>query len=119
MRAELGNTAAAVTKRCCDAVRACVAAADDNNVLVFCRQVVAVLETRIQQALDGSVQIVHRIMNALEVTSLNIEFTRFCCTAAQYDGIVVFHQSLGGNVFANLGVDNEFDAFRASKSTRR
>ncbi|MNZ90883.1 hypothetical protein D3C78_1098540 [compost metagenome] len=68
-------------------VRARISAANDDDILVFCRYIISVLQIRIQIAFDCTVQIIHCHMNAIQVTAFHFYVTRFGRAAAQNDSI--------------------------------
>ncbi|MNC29929.1 hypothetical protein D3C75_781970 [compost metagenome] len=65
MRSELGNTAASMTQSGRYTVRAGVAAAKHNDILACRRHKVPVFQIGIEVALDGPIQIIHRVHNAI------------------------------------------------------
>ena len=77
-----------------DAVGAGVAAADDDDVLVLRRDVLAVGVLAVEQALGVGVQELHREVDALEVAALDRQIARLGRAAAQDDGVELACSSL-------------------------
>ena len=108
-----------MTHRRTDAIGAGIAAADDDHVLVFGRDVVAVLMLRVEQALGVGVQKLHRHVNTLEIAALNRQIARLGRAAADHDGVVLVFASRSRKSLPTVGVGDERDAFGAIRSTRR
>ena len=73
------------------AVRAGVAAADDDDVFA---SGVDERGLAIQQRLGVAVQKLHREVNALERTALNGQVTRLRRTGAEHDSVEIVHELL-------------------------
>ena len=91
---------AAVPQRGADAVRAGVAAADHDHVLVLGGEVLAVLEIGIEQTLGVAREEIHREMNTLEVTTgiAAGRVKRFGRTGGHQHGIEILLQIVGVDV---------------------
>ena len=72
---QLRESLAAVTHRRTDAVGSGIAAADDNHVLVFSRNVVSVAVFRIEKTLGVGVEKLHSEMNCFEFAAGNRQVT--------------------------------------------
>ena len=66
---EVYDIRATVAQRGADAVRASVTTTYDDHVLVFGREIFAILEIGIEQALGVAREEIHREMNALEIAT--------------------------------------------------
>ena len=93
-----------------DAIRAGIAAADDDDVLVLCGDVTAVLML-IEQAFGVRRKKVHGEMNALELAALDGQIARLGRAGADDNGVEIVAQFFSGIIFADLGIGDKRDAF--------
>ena len=86
-----------------DAIGAGVAAADDDDILAFGGDEVAVL-VPVEQRLGVRGQKFHREMNALEIAAFDRQIARLGRAGAEDDGVKFLEQFFGGIIFADFGV---------------
>lgn len=95
-----------------DAVRACIAAADDEHILArrgngdgFINGVAFAAMILLRQELHGEV-------NAFKLAAGNLEVARLLGATAEQDGVVVLGERFNRDVHADVRVGEERDAFR-------
>jgi hypothetical protein len=81
-----------VTERSTDAIVTSITTTDDNNVLVFSREVGVVGELGVQKGLGVLVEELHGKVNTLELTALDGKITSNGGTGGNDDGIVAFSE---------------------------
>src|SRR5207302_689351 len=84
---KLHQALAAVPQSGADTVRARVAAADDDHVLILGGDVLAVDVVAVEQALGVGVQELHSIVDALEVAAFDGQVTPLRGAAAKDEGV--------------------------------
>ena len=99
-----------MAQRGADAVGAGVAAADDDDVLALGVDEAAV-RVLVENGLGVGGEELHREMDALELAAFDGQIARLGGAGAEDDGVEVLEQLFGGDVFADLGVADELDAF--------
>src|SRR5690606_12629556 len=110
---EIDDIFGAVTDRRADAVGACIAAADDNDILVLGRNVIAVLEVGIEQALGVGLEEFHCQMNTLQLAIFDRQVAAVGSAGGQHYRIVFLLQFFRidriGASAADIGVGDEVD----------
>ena len=95
---EVDHALAAVAERRADAVGAGVAAADDDHVVALGREVMAVVEVVVEQALGVARQEIHREVDALQVAAGAAagRVERLGRAGGQQHGVVFVEQLVAG-----------------------
>jgi hypothetical protein len=107
---QLRDTLAAVPDRGAGAIRAGVAAADDDDVFPRRGNLRAGLEA-VEQVPGVRREKIHREMNALERSAFNRQIARLGRANGQDDGVKILLQFFDRIIFPDLGVADELDAF--------
>ncbi len=92
------------------AICAGVASANDDHVLVLCREIASIFVIAVQQTLGVGVQKLHREMNSLQAPRFKAQIARPRCTSAEHDRVKLLHQSACGIVGTDMRARNELDA---------
>jgi hypothetical protein len=102
---------ATVPHRGADAIRAGVAAADDDDILAGRINETTVL-VAVEHRLGVSSEEIHREVDALELTAFNRQVARLGGASGEHDGVEFLQQFFRRIIFADFRVADEFDAFR-------
>src|ERR1700730_981286 len=93
-----------------EAIRACIATADDHNALACRKNLVRHHITSAARVLLR--QELHREINSLEFPSRNFQVTWIFSASGQQDSVELLAQILRGNISAHVGSRLELNAFR-------
>ena len=93
-------------------VVACVAAADDHNILPFRGNEFLIRKIGIQQAFGGGPQKIHREIDAVQLPARGLDVSRIGGAAGQNHPVILFQEISGFLILSDIGVYNEFHAFR-------
>ena len=92
-----------------DTVRACVVATENDDVLVFGRNVLAIRQLGVEQGLGVAMQKVDGLVDAVEFPPGLGQFAWIQRPDAEHDSIVLVDELLCREVGADLGVGDEGD----------
>ena len=90
-----------------NAVVACIAAANDNNVLALRADVVAVLEVRVQERLCILLKEFHGKVNAIDISVRDLEVARPGRACSEYYGVKLGLKVLDVKVHPNVDIGHE------------
>src|SRR4051812_11576531 len=93
-----------------DAVRARVAAADNDDVLVLRRQIASVFMIAVEQAFRVGMQELHGEMDSVKAATLNAQIARSRSTSAEDNGVELCHQLIRSVVSSHLDTRDEMDS---------
>ncbi|KAI3478074.1 hypothetical protein L1887_60005 [Cichorium endivia] len=107
---KVDDALSAVTKRGSLSVATSVTTTNDDDVLALGAEVVAVLQTRVEERLGVGGEEVHGEVNAVGLAARHLEVTRPGGADSVDDGVVLRVHLLGVNVATNVGAGDEVDA---------
>ena len=95
-----------------DTVVARVATTNDDDVLALRVDVATVLQLRVEQRLGVELEVLHREVDAVNLTVGDLEIARPCGTSSEDDCIVLIAELAGGDILADEGIrDESLDKF--------
>src|SRR2546426_1176789 len=93
------------------AIRAGVAASDDDHSLARCQNFYLRIDCVTETALVLLGQVLHGVMDALQFASRDLQIARLLSPTSEHDCIEVAAQVFDGDVLTDLGAGDEFHAF--------
>ena len=107
---QLTHAAAALTDNRRHAVIACIAAANNNDVLILRVNRQTISKITVQKALGHAFQIILRKIDTLQLAPLDRQITRHGRTGAEHNSVKLLSQRRGGKLYAHLAVQHKLHA---------